>query len=76
MPERQVQGPDESSGQWTYLPEKIALKYGKPKWTCVCKKADCLRWAELSGAPSTKRTKLNDPAVAIALKQADELPRP
>ena len=67
---------NKSSGQWTYLPKKIALKYGKPEWSCVCKKAGCLRWAEVPGAPTLKRAKLNEPAVAVALKEAEDLPRP
>ena len=67
---------EKSSGQWTYIPKMIARKYGKPEWSCVCKKANCLRWAEVPGAPQLKRAKLNEPAVAVALKEADALPRP
>ena len=52
------------------MPKKIALKYGKPEFSCVCKKADCLRWAELMAAPILKRAKLNEPIVAVALKEA------
>jgi hypothetical protein len=37
--------PENSSGQWRYLPAAFATLNSLDPGNCVCKKPDCLRWA-------------------------------
>ena len=75
---------DRSLGQWTYVPRLFKAQHPElnlPSDACVNKRADCLEWCGLKqevpvGRPASKKAKLNEPAVAIAVKEADSLPYP
>ena len=75
---------DRSLGQWTYVPRLFKAQHPElnlPSDACVNKRAECLEWCGLKqevpvGRPASKKAKLNEPAVAIAVKEADSLPYP
>ena len=74
-----------SLGQWTYVPKGFKLAHPELELTrnaCVNKRAECREWCGLKeqatpGRPSNaKKAKLNEPAVAVAVSNAESLPYP
>ena len=75
----------ESLGQWTLIPR--AFKDAHPELqlaenACVNRKAPCHEWCGLKEPatkgrpPGGKKAKLNEPAVAVAVQEAESLPYP
>lgn len=70
--------PDESGGQWQYIPTDFATQNGC-EGRCVCKKADCLRWCGLKEpkkTPGRKRAAVRSASPESVMSGGDELPRP
>ncbi len=72
--------PDNSSGQWQYIPEKYCLEHDNLEYrkSCVCKKPACHRRCGLKPEkqiPGRKR-KADDFSLGVALEEQRDLPRP
>ena len=74
----------ESLGQWTYVPQAFKdahPEHNLPENACVNKKTKCHEWCGLKepatkGRPPSKKAKLNEPAVAVAVQEAEALAFP
>jgi hypothetical protein len=76
---------DRSLGQWTKVPKAFKQAHPEldlPRDACVNKRAECRVWCGLQeeatvGRPSkAKQAKLNEPAVVVAVSNAESLPYP
>ena len=73
--------PDNSSGQWQYIPEKYCLEHDNLEYrkSCVCKKPACHRRCGLKPEkqiPGRKRKADDFVSLGVALEEQRELPRP